>query len=115
MDHGFLKIADYLNVRYNLLVHVISKKALQQFWERYPDSRSSLLRWYKIVQKTDFSSFDELRQTFPSADKVGDFIVFNIGGNKYRLIAAVHFNRKKLFIRHVLSHAEYDRGSWKYE
>jgi mRNA interferase HigB len=111
----FFKNTDYLKTRYNLLVYIISKKALQQFWERYPDSRSSLLRWYKIVQKMDFSSFDELRQTFPSADKVGDFIVFNIGGNKNRLIAAVHFNGKKLFIRHVLSHAEYDRGSWKYE
>lgn len=94
-------------------MHIISRKALKQFWEQYPDSQSSLSRWYKIVEKTEFSGFGELRQTFPSADKVGDLIVFNIGGNKYRLIASIHFNRNKVYIRHVLTHAEYDKGAWK--
>jgi mRNA interferase HigB len=102
-------------MRYCVTVHVISQKALQQFWERYPDSKSPLSRWYKIVQKTEFASFNELRPTFPSADKVGDLIVFNIGGNKYRLVTAIHFNRKKVFIRNVLTHAEYDGGAWKNE
>lgn len=94
-------------------MHIISRKALIQFWERYPDSRGSLSRWYKIVQNTDFSSFNELRVTFPSADKVGNLVVFNIGGDKYRLIASIHFNRGKLYVRHVLTHGEYDRGAWK--
>ena len=94
-------------------MHIISRKSLKQFWDQYPDSQSSLIRWYKIVEKTDFSSFGDLRQTFPSADKVGDLIVFNIGGNKYRLIASIHFNRNKVYIRHVLTHAEYDKGAWK--
>lgn len=94
-------------------MHIISRKALQQFWELHPDSQSSLMRWFKIVEKTDFASFNDLRLSFPSADKVGDLIVFNIGGNKYRLIASVHFNRNKLYIRHVLTHAEYDKGAWK--
>lgn len=71
------------------------------------------MRWFKIIEKTDFASFNDLRLSFPSADKVGDLIVFNIGGNKYRLIASVHFNRSKLYIRHVLTHAEYDKGAWK--
>ena len=71
------------------------------------------MRWFKIVQKTEFGSFAELREVFPSADKVGDLIVFNIGGNKYRLIASIHFNRNKVYIRHVLTHAEYDKGAWK--
>jgi len=96
-------------------MHVISRKTLQQFWDRYPDSESSLSRWFKIVKKTDFASFIELRMTFPSADKVGDLIVFNIGRNKYRLIAAIHFNRNKIYIRHILIHAEYDGGAWKNE
>ena len=94
-------------------MHIISRKALKQFWEQYPDSQSSLSRWYKIVDKMEFSGFGELRQTFPSVDKVGDLIVFNIGGNKYRLIASIHFNRNKVYIRHVLTHAEYDKGAWK--
>ena len=55
----------------------------------------------------------ELRKTFASADRVGDKVVFNIGGNKYRLIAAVHFSRGKLYIRDILTHAEYDQGGWK--
>lgn len=94
-------------------MHVISRKALVQFWERHPDSQEPLLRWYRIVERSEYTSFDELRTTFPSADKVGDLIVFNIGGNKYRLIAAVHFNRGKVFVRHVLTHKEYDQGAWK--
>lgn len=94
-------------------MHVISRKALLVFWERHPDSEEPLLRWFKIIEKSDFSSFESLRATFPSADMVGDWIVFNIGGNKYRLIASVHFNRGKVYIRHVLTHKEYDRGAWK--
>ena len=94
-------------------MHVISRKALRRFWEQYPDSESPLSRWFKIVQHTDFGSFEELRATFPTADKVGDLIVFNIGGNKYRLITSIHFNRSKVYIRHVLTHPEYDRGTWR--
>jgi mRNA interferase HigB len=94
-------------------MHVISRKALRQFWERYPDSKTALARWFKIVQQTGFRNFVELRAAFPTADKVDDWMVFNIGGNKYRLIASVHFNRGKVYIRHVLTHAEYDRGGWK--
>ena len=94
-------------------MHVISRKALKQFGERHPDSINPLSRWFKIMEKNDFGSVNELRYTFPTADKVGDFIVFNIGGNKYRLIASIHFNRHKVYIRHILTHPEYDRGAWK--
>lgn len=94
-------------------MHVISRKTLRQFWARYPDSETALLRWLKIMERTEFRSFDELRAVLPSTDKVGDLIVFNIGGNKYRLIASIHFNRGKVYIRHVLTHREYDRGDWK--
>ena len=64
-------------------------------------------------QKNRFTSFNELHTLFARADLVGRLVVFNIGGNKYRLIAAIHFNRQKVYIRHILTHAEYDRGSWK--
>ena len=94
-------------------MHVISRKALREFWEQHPDSKIALSRWFKIMQQTDFGSFDALRATFPTADKVGEFTVFNIGGNKYRLIASIHFNRGKVYIRNVLTHHEYDRGAWK--
>jgi mRNA interferase HigB len=94
-------------------MHIITRKTLIQFWEKHPESQTALIRWFKIVQKTEFNSFAELRQVFPSADKLDHWIIFNIGGNKYRLITSIHFNRGKVYIRHVLTHAEYDRGDWK--
>lgn len=69
--------------------------------------------WHSIMSKNDFSSFAELKRVFGSADKVGKFTVFNIGGNKFRLIAAIHYNRRKVYIRHVLTYVEYDREKWK--
>ncbi len=94
-------------------MHIISRKALKEFWEQHPDSESSLSRWFKIIDKSDFTNFADLRKTFPTADMVGNLIVFNIGGNKYRLIVSIHFDRSKVYIRHVLTHAEYDKQEWK--
>jgi mRNA interferase HigB len=94
-------------------MHVISRKTLGQFWAQHPDSEHALARWCKIMQRHDFTNVETSRATFPTAGKVGDVIVFNIGGNKYRLITAIHFNRRKVYIRHVLTHQEYDRGAWK--
>jgi mRNA interferase HigB len=94
-------------------MHIISRKTLRAFWEKYPDSQTALTRWFKIVQRTEFTSFADLRATFPSADLINDLIVFNIRGNKYRLIASIHFNRSKIYIRHILTHSEYDKGDWK--
>ena len=65
------------------------------------------------MHRHDFVDFEALHATFAAADQVGNLIVFNIGGNKYRLITAIHFNRGKVYIRHVLTHPDYDRGEWK--
>ena len=94
-------------------MHVISKKKLREFWEENPKAKSPLQAWYQIAKHAEWQNFAEVRESFNSADMVGNFVVFNIGGNKYRLIAVVHFNRGKLFVRHVLTHAEYDEGKWK--
>jgi len=94
-------------------MHVISRKALRLFWERHPDGQTALARWFKVMRHTEFHSFNELRATSPSADQVDGWIVFNLGGNKYRLIASIHFNRGKVYIRQVLTHPEYTRGAWK--
>ena len=94
-------------------MHVISRKALREFARRHPDSKTALDTWFHVIEKHRFESFNALRAFFPSADKVGDLIVFNIGGNKYRLIASIHFNRQKVFIRQILTHDEYNRGKWK--
>jgi mRNA interferase HigB len=94
-------------------MHVISRKALREFTLRHPDSKTALDTWFRIINKNSFKSFYALRQKFPSADKVGRLIVFNIGGNKYRLIVDIHFNRQKVYIHDVLTHAEYDKEKWK--
>ena len=83
------------------------------FWEKHPESKGALARWFKIASATEFADFDVLRKTFPSADYVDRWVVFNISGNKYRLIASIHFNRGKVYVRHVLTHSEYDKGGWK--
>ncbi len=94
-------------------MHVITRKRLNEFADEHPDTRSSLARWYAVMRKSRFANFAELRATFPHADQVGKFTVFNIGGNKVRLVAAVHYNRNKIYIRDVLTHGEYDAGRWK--
>jgi len=94
-------------------MHVITRKRLNVFAERYPETKNALARWYTTIKQKDFESFVELRKVFPSADQVGKLTVFNIGGNKVRLIAAIHYNRKKVYIRAVLTHTEYDKGTWK--
>ena len=94
-------------------MHVISRKRLIEFAKKHPDCSSALESWYRIVKRTDFDSFVELRQTFPNADQVDKLTVFHIGGNKARLIAAIHYNRHRVYIRHILTHKEYDRGNWR--
>jgi mRNA interferase HigB len=94
-------------------MHVITRKRLNEFAEKRPDTLGALAHWYRLMKSGNFRSFAHLRETFPSADLVGKLTVFNIGGNKARLIAALHYNRKKVYIRAVLTHAEYDTDTWK--
>lgn len=94
-------------------MHVIAKPVLVAFWTKHPDAESPLSVWYRLIRTEVFADFNDLRKTFASVDLVDGLTVFNIGGNKYRLIAAIHYNRHKVYIREVLTHAEYDRGGWK--
>lgn len=94
-------------------VHVISKKKLRDFWGEHPRAKAALEAWYQVAKSAEWESFSDVRGTFNAADQVGRFTVFDIGGNKYRLIAVIHFNRGKVCVRDVLTHAEYDEGKWK--
>ena len=96
-------------------MHVIAKSTLVQFWKSHADAREPLIAWHSICEKANFENFAQLKQTFRLADKVGKFVVFNIGGNKYRLVAIVHFKYRKIYIRSVLGHKEYDKEHWKIE
>ncbi len=94
-------------------MHLITRSTLTQFWEKHPNAETSLRTWYKLTTWAQWQNFAELHQAFPSADQVGNLTVFNIGGNKYRLIALIDYKYQKVFIRHVLTHAEYDKEDWK--
>jgi mRNA interferase HigB len=96
---------------------VVAGKVLREFVKQHADAETPLKSWRKLAENGDFRNLAELKKTFGSVDMVPvkkrDFYVFNIGGNKYRLVAALHFNTQMLFVRHVLTHAEYDTGRWK--
>ncbi len=94
-------------------MHIITRKRLNEFAAKHPTATSGLAHWYRTLKKNNFASFVELRRAFPPADQVSGLTVFNIGGNKARLIAAMHYNRRKVYIRAVLTHAEYDTEKWK--
>jgi mRNA interferase HigB len=94
-------------------MRIITRKRLLAFGDKHPDCRSALESWYRIVKHTNFKSFVDLKMTFPGADQVGKLTVFNIGGNKARLIVAIHYNTSRVYIRHVLTHKAYDQGRWK--
>ena len=100
-------------IEYSSIMRVISRRTLRLFWESHPTSRPGLMLWYERIVTGQFLMFNELRQAFPSADLVGNFIVFNVGGNNFRLITYLDFESQLAFIRAVLTHSEYDKENWK--
>ena len=95
-------------------MRVISPKLLRQFWVGHADARKPLNLWLKLAKTADWNSFAEVQLLFGNrVDRHGRVVIFDIGGNKYRLIAAIHFNTGIVYIRHVLTHAEYDLDNWK--
>lgn len=94
-------------------MRIISRRTLREFWEKHSNAQTGLLLWYQRVSDSEFQNFNDLRQVFPSADKVGNFTVFNISGNNYRLITYIDYEYQTVFIRAVLTHAEYDKENWK--
>ena len=94
-------------------MHVISYKAIREYAAARPDARSALDNWYRVASGCAWKSFSDLRQVFARADWVKPYVVFNIAGNKYRLIAEINFRSQTLFIRHILTHQEYAEGKWK--
>ncbi|MDD5276928.1 MAG: type II toxin-antitoxin system HigB family toxin [Methylovulum sp.] len=92
-------------------MRIISNKALRDFSIAHPQAATPLQEWRKKLETITSKSYSELKTVFNSVDKVGNYYVFNIVGNHYRLIAAIHFNTQTVNIRAVLTHKEYDL--WK--
>jgi len=94
-------------------MRIISLRRLREFWAEHPDAEASLRSWSRVVHQACWQRFMDVRTHYGSADQVGKFTVFNIAGNKYRLITVIHFNTGRVYVRRVLTHAEYDRDTWK--
>lgn len=92
-------------------MHIISLKTLRTFWELHAHAEEPLRAWYKDMHRSSYRDLGDLRVTYPSADYVakGELTIFNVGGNKYRLVAFMRYNAQTVFIKHVMTHAEYDR------
>ncbi len=91
---------------------------LRAFWESHREAEASLQNWVQLVRSAQWHDFAQLRRTFPAADQVTvasgrTVVIFNIAYNRYRLIAAVHYNRKIVYTLKILTHKEYDRNHWK--
>lgn len=96
-------------------MRIISRQAIVPFAATHPTAQSPLGVWYTRVSRGKWQNFAELRQVFASADQVGRLTVFNIGGGNYRLIAQIEYELQRVYIHHILTHAEYDKGQWKYD
>lgn len=94
-------------------MRIISETRLRDFWKQNQDAESAMREWIKIVRQADWSSFLEIRQTFNHADVYKNCVIFDVGGNKFRIIAKIEYQKHIVFIRFVLTHSEYDRKEWQ--
>lgn len=98
---------------------IVGKLKLQEFWQedKHKRARIPLERWVQITEKTGWHTFGQIKQTFGRCSVVREnnrkFVVFDIGGNKYRLVTTVNYQGQIVVIEVMLTHPEYDRGKWK--
>lgn len=90
-------------------MRVISNRPLVEFAEAYPEAAAPLQAWRRTLETGVFAHFGDLKRAFGSVDKVGEWHVFNIGGNKWRVIAFIHFPAQICYVKHVFTHQHYDR------
>ncbi|MYN28194.1 type II toxin-antitoxin system HigB family toxin [Duganella levis] len=95
-------------------MRLVSLKVLKDFCSRRPDASGSVRQWAQRIDSITPGNFSELRSFFGSVDYVSPFTVFNLGGNKFRLIATVHYASGAVFIRWMLTHGEYDKWTRRY-
>ncbi len=90
---------------------------LKEAAERHSECGRGVEAWFQVSRRANWRTLDDVRKTYPHADAVSvkgkTLTVFNIGGNKFRLIVKIEYEYQKIFIKHVLTHAEYDKQDWK--
>ena len=90
----------------------ISKRGLWLMAAKFADAKSALRVWLETAEFADWSSLQDIRLSFPATDLVGRLAIFNIKGNRYRLIVRIEFHSRRIYIKEFLTHAEYDKGAW---
>jgi len=96
-------------------MRVVSRKSIREASARHAEWSASLNAWYKIAKGADWKSFADVRNSWKNSDAVGRFVVFDISHNRCRLIATIKYKWRMVYIRRILSHAEYDEKGWQIE
>jgi mRNA interferase HigB len=104
------RLAPITGARYTGPVRVIARKALRDFWERHPEAESALRAWYHDVDRAGWTGPDDVRRQYATASFVANNrVVFNVRGNRYRIVVAINYAYGVVYVRFVGTHAEYDR------
>ena len=101
-------------------MRIIKRLTIEDFWKSHPDAEGPLRDWYAKAKRSNWANFPDVKRTFGQTDQCrvasGNIVyVFDIGGNKHRLIARVSHNKAKVYVLRVMTHKEYDRERWKKE
>jgi mRNA interferase HigB len=96
-----------------LLMRIVSRKAIREATATHREWGKSLSAWYKITRNAEWENFADVGNSWKNSDVVGSFTVFDISHNKCRLIATIKYKWKMVYIRRILSHAEYDEKEWQ--
>ena len=111
INHFFLARSSHdANIRQ---VNVITHKRLKEFNKQHADAAEPLDNWYRRARKARWQNLAEVKIDYPQADLVGKCTVFNISGNKYRLIVKIVYIAQAIYVKHILTHAAYNKGRWK--
>ncbi|MGB3640609.1 MAG: type II toxin-antitoxin system HigB family toxin [Rivularia sp. (in: cyanobacteria)] len=94
-------------------MHIISYRLLREFKLKHADCSNAIDNWYKVANKANWSNLIEVQSVFSKAEAVSNFTVFNLKGNKYRLIVSIDYEKQVIYIKYILTHAEYDKDEWK--
>jgi mRNA interferase HigB len=94
-------------------MEIISYGPIKRFIQKHPESKSGLNTWYKTAKNATWKNLSEVKNTYPHADLYGSCTIFNISGNKYRLVVKIDYQGQIILIKHIMTHAEYDKDKWK--
>ena len=94
-------------------MRVIGKDLIQEFSSKYADSASAIESWRQVIEGNDFKTPVDLKRMYGTADYVKPYTIFDIGGNKYRLIASIDYPSAMVTIEEIMTHSEYEKGNWR--